>query len=81
MPMTPLPAVTLTPVAYFPQEYFLENLAVRSDGSVLITTVLQKELSSPARSQPRRLALSWCTRSTISSWAWSRLNRTCSSSA
>jgi hypothetical protein len=44
MPMTPLPAVTLTPVAYFPESYFLENLAVRADGSVLVTTVLQKEL-------------------------------------
>jgi hypothetical protein len=44
MPMTPLPKVTLTPVAYFPEQYFLENLAVRADGSVLITTVLQKEL-------------------------------------
>jgi hypothetical protein len=44
MPMTPVPAVTLTPVAYFPEKYFLENLAVRADGSVLITAVLQKEL-------------------------------------
>jgi sugar lactone lactonase YvrE len=44
MPMTPVPKVTLTPVAYFPENYFLENLAVRADGSVLITTVLQKEL-------------------------------------
>ena len=44
MSMTPVPAVTLTPVAYFPEKYFLENLAVRSDGSVLITAILQKEL-------------------------------------
>ena len=44
MPITPVPAVTLTPVAYFPEKYFLENLAVRADGSVLITAVLQKEL-------------------------------------
>jgi hypothetical protein len=44
MPMTPVPAVTLTPVAYFPEKYFLENLAVRADGSVLITAVLQHEL-------------------------------------
>jgi hypothetical protein len=42
--MTPVPAVTLTPVAYFPEKYFLENLAVRANGSVLITAVLQKEL-------------------------------------
>src|SRR6201996_9548852 len=44
MPMTPVPAVTLTPVAHFPEKYFLENLAIRADGSVLITAVLQKEL-------------------------------------
>jgi hypothetical protein len=44
MPIAPVPAVTLTPVAYFPAKYFLENLAVRGDGSVLITAVLQKEL-------------------------------------
>jgi hypothetical protein len=44
MPIAPLPAVTLTPVAYFPKKYFLENLAVRDDGSTLITAVLQKEL-------------------------------------
>ena len=44
MPMSPVPAVTLTPVAYFPEKYFLENLAVRADGSVLITAIWQKEL-------------------------------------
>lgn len=44
MAIAPLPEVTLTPVAYFPEKYFLENLAVRADGSVLITAVLQKEL-------------------------------------
>ncbi|WP_275291872.1 hypothetical protein [Amycolatopsis sp. La24] len=44
MPMTPVPDVALAPVAYFPEKYFLENLAVRADGSVLITAVLQKEL-------------------------------------
>jgi len=43
MPLSPVPAVTLTPVAYFPEKYFLENLAVRGDGSILITAVLQKE--------------------------------------
>ena len=54
MPMTPLPAVTLTPVAYFPEKYFLENLAVRADGSVLITAVLQKELWLVPGPEPRR---------------------------
>jgi hypothetical protein len=44
MAATPLPTVTLTPVAFFPQKYFLENLAVRADESALITAVLQKEL-------------------------------------
>jgi hypothetical protein len=42
--MAPLPGVTVIPVAYFPKGRFLENLAVRADGSVLITAVLQKEL-------------------------------------
>ncbi|WP_134729631.1 hypothetical protein [Amycolatopsis nivea] len=44
MPMTPVPDVTLTPVASFPEKYFPENLAVRSDGSVLVTVLLQQEL-------------------------------------
>jgi len=44
MALAPLPTVTMSPVAYFPQQYFLENLAVRADGSILITAVLQKEL-------------------------------------
>jgi hypothetical protein len=44
MPLPPLPTVTLTPVAFFPQKYFLENLAVRADGSILITAFLQREL-------------------------------------
>jgi hypothetical protein len=44
MPLPPLPAVTLTPVASFPQKYFLENLAVRADGSILVTALLQREL-------------------------------------
>ena len=53
MPMVPVPAVTLTPVAYFPEKYFLENLAVRADGSVLITAVLQKELWCVPGPEPR----------------------------
>jgi hypothetical protein len=44
MALTPFPKVTLTPVAYFPEWYFPENLAVRSDGSVLVTAVYQREL-------------------------------------
>lgn len=44
MSLPPPPTVTLTPVAYFPQKYFLENLAVRADGSLLVTAVLQREL-------------------------------------
>jgi hypothetical protein len=44
MSMAPIPQVTLSPVAYFPQKYFLENLAVRGDGSVLVTAVLQQQL-------------------------------------
>src|SRR5271163_4888171 len=53
MPMAPLPAVTLTPVAYFAEKYFPENLAVRADGSVLITALLQKELWCVPGPEPR----------------------------
>jgi hypothetical protein len=52
MAITPVPEVLVTPIAYFPEKYFLENLIVRTDGSVLITAVLQKELwyvPGPAR--------------------------------
>jgi len=42
MALPPLPTVTLTPVAFFPQWYFPENLAVRADGSILITELVQK---------------------------------------
>lgn len=44
MPLAPIPAVAVTPVAYFPKGSFLENLAVRSDGSVLVSSLLHKEL-------------------------------------
>ncbi|WP_239645596.1 hypothetical protein [Mycobacterium sp. UM_CSW] len=44
MALPPLPAVTMTPVAFFPQWYFPENLAVRADGSILVTDVVHKEL-------------------------------------
>ena len=30
---------TLTTIAYFPEHFFLENLAVRADGSILITVL------------------------------------------
>jgi hypothetical protein len=53
MSMAPVPAVTLTPVAYFPEGYFLENLAVRADGSVLVTTVQKKELWCVPGPEPR----------------------------
>ncbi|WP_343600037.1 hypothetical protein [Mycobacterium sp.] len=42
----------MTPVAYFPQKYFLENLAVPGDGSVLVTALLQKELWYVPRPEP-----------------------------
>jgi hypothetical protein len=34
----------LTTVATFPKRYFLENLAVRADGSLLVTALTQKQL-------------------------------------
>ena len=39
-PSTP----TLTTVASFPESYFLENLAVRSDDSILVTVLNEREL-------------------------------------
>ncbi len=53
MPVIPIPAATLTPIAYLPERYFPENLAVRGDGSVLITAVLQKELWCVPAPEPR----------------------------
>ena len=39
-----IPQAQLTVVAEFPKQYFLENLAVRSDGSILVTALNKKEL-------------------------------------
>jgi hypothetical protein len=39
-----IPQAELTVVAEFPKQYFLENLAVRSDGSILVTAFNRKEL-------------------------------------
>ncbi|OBG63918.1 hypothetical protein A9X03_19210 [Mycobacterium sp. E1715] len=44
MALAPLPAVVLTPVAFFPEWHFPENLAVRADNSLLVTDVLHKQL-------------------------------------
>src|SRR5262252_9242699 len=38
------PNVKLSTVATFPKNYFLENLAVRSDNSVLVTVLNHQEL-------------------------------------
>jgi hypothetical protein len=56
MAIAPLPDVILTPVARFPRKYFLENLAVRADGSVLITALLHKQLWYVPRPAKRALA-------------------------
>jgi hypothetical protein len=42
--MPPTAQATITTLAEFPEGYFLENLAVRSDGSVLVTAMSTKEL-------------------------------------
>jgi sugar lactone lactonase YvrE len=34
----------LTTIAYFPEQFFLENLAVRPDGSILVTVLSEKQL-------------------------------------
>ena len=38
------PQARITSVASFPTKYFLENLAVRADNSVLVTAMNNKEL-------------------------------------
>ena len=35
---------TLTPIASFPRQYFLENLTIRDDSSILVTVANHKEL-------------------------------------
>jgi hypothetical protein len=44
MSNTSWPKAKLTTVALFPENYFLENLAVRADDTVLITALNRKEL-------------------------------------
>src|SRR5262249_38732421 len=39
-----MPTAQLTTVAQFPVGYFLENVAVRADGSMLVTVLNKKEL-------------------------------------
>ena len=42
--MPSLPQAGLTVVAEFPEKFFLENMAVRADGSILVTVNNRKEL-------------------------------------
>ena len=44
MTMPIIPQAQFTVVAEFPKHYFLENLAVRSNGSILVTALNKKEL-------------------------------------
>src|SRR3984885_11315151 len=44
MSPSPVPQVSLTTVATFSKNYFLENLVVRADNSVLVTALNHKEL-------------------------------------
>ncbi|MEH2419537.1 MAG: hypothetical protein V7K48_00885 [Nostoc sp.] len=44
MPSETVPQAKLTTIACFPKHYFLENLAIRSNGSILVTAMNQKEL-------------------------------------
>lgn len=43
-PVTRTAQATLRTIAVFPKHYFLENLAARADGSLLVTASTQKEL-------------------------------------
>ena len=45
----------ISPIASFPEYFFLENLAVRADGSILVTVLNHKQLwyvPAPHGSQP-----------------------------
>jgi hypothetical protein len=42
--MIEIPQATLEVIAEFPEGYFLENLAVRSDGSILVSAMNKREL-------------------------------------
>ena len=44
MSATPIPQAKLTVVASFPRKYFLENLVVRDDNSILVTAMNHQEL-------------------------------------
>jgi hypothetical protein len=44
MSRSPVPQVGMATVAKFPKNYFLENLAVRADNSVLVTALNHREL-------------------------------------
>lgn len=56
MPMSPPRQASLSEIASFPAGYFLENIAVRSDGSMLVTTVFQRELWWAPAPQPETRA-------------------------
>ena len=47
-----LPQAKLTTVASFPANYFLENLVVRADNSVLITALNHKVYGPQIKSSP-----------------------------
>jgi len=58
--MAPAARANLTTIASFPQHFFLENLAVRADGSILVTVLNHKQLwyvPAPDAGQPVTPAL------------------------
>jgi hypothetical protein len=44
MPTESVPQAKLTTIASFPIHYFLENMAIRADGSILVTVANRNEL-------------------------------------
>ena len=58
--MTTAPLANITTIATFPEHFFLENLAVRADGSILVTVLNRKQLwyvPAPNAGQPVTPAL------------------------
>jgi hypothetical protein len=72
----------ISPIASFPPHFFLENLAVRADGPILVNLLNHKQLwyvPAPVATQPSPRY--WCTPSMALRWASLKPSPTSSTSA
>jgi hypothetical protein len=73
---------TLSTLASFPKGYFLENLAVRADNSILVTSIKTHELWwFPQQSRVNKWSRRYFLRSISPRSAWWNRNRMCSTCA